>query len=61
MSMLRNPKSEIRKSLWGFTLVEVLVASTLSILVIFGTVMLFIVDGGRWTFQINLTLSQTKK
>lgn len=42
MSMRRNPKSEIRKSLWGFTLVEVLVASTLSILVIFGTVMLFI-------------------
>ena len=42
MSMLRNPKSRIRKSLWGFTLVEVLVASTLSILVIFGTVMLFI-------------------
>ena len=42
MSIIRNPKSRIRNSLLGFTLVEVLVASTLSILVIFGTVMLFI-------------------
>ncbi|MBL7115027.1 MAG: hypothetical protein ISS35_04610 [Kiritimatiellae bacterium] len=42
MSIIGNPKSRIRNSLWGFTIVEVLVASTLSILVIFGTVMLFI-------------------
>ena len=42
MSSSRNLRSECVNSQRGFTLVEVLVASAISILVIFGTVMLFV-------------------